>query len=146
MLASYGYTHTTGVDPKNQAIPNMNYPLGYKWTPDQRSSSNGVISLGNAAVHLARNAGYMIMAAGNNPNDGGIDQYSHVYRISLVDNPYTVTFANRNRYHGVTGSGGIPQMHLTKFKVEALKGESETEIRYVYNSYASSFVAISSRN
>ena len=145
MLASYGYTHTTGVDAKNQPIPNMNYPLGYKWTPDQRSSSNGVIGLGNGAVHLARNAGYMIMAAGNNPNDGGIDQYSHVYRISLVDNPYTITFANHNRYHGASGSGGIPQMHLARFNVEALKGESGTEIRYGYICNVSYFIAINSR-
>ena len=129
MLASYGYVHIAAVHPSNQAIPNMNYPLGYKWTPDQRSSSNGVISLGNGAVHLARNAGYMIMAAGKNPNDGGIDQYSHVYRISLADDPYTITFANHNRYHGANGWKGIPQMHLAKFKVEALKGESGTEIR-----------------
>ena len=136
MLASYGYVHTTGVSASNRAIPNMNYPMGYKWTPDQRESSNGVISLGSGAVHLARNAKYMIMAAGNNPSTGGIDQYSYIYRIFLGNNMYNITFANPNRYHGATGMGGVPQMHLAKFRVEALKGESGSENRYYMKSYA----------
>ena len=68
----------------------------------------------------------MIMAAGNNPATGGIDQYQYVYRISLKDNPYNISFANHNRYHG----GQPGRMHVQEFFVEALKGESGTYLRF----------------
>ena len=126
MLASYGYVHKADVDANNKAIPNMNNPFGHSWHPDRRSSSNGLINLPDGAVKIANNASYMIMAAGNNPASGGIDQYAYVYRISLRINPYKVTFLNHNRYNG----GQQGRMHVTKFVVEALKGESGTYVRF----------------
>ena len=126
MLASYGYVHTTGVNANNKAIPNMNNPFGYAWLPTKRSSSNGVINLPHGAVNLANTAHYMIMAAGNNPATGGINQYQYVYRIALKDNPYNISFANHNRYNG----GQPGRMHVQEFIVEALKGESGTYLRF----------------
>ena len=129
MLASYGYVHTFAadtVDQYNKAIPNMNNLFGYAWLPFQRSSSHGVISLPHGAVMMANNARYMIMAAGNNPATGGIDQYAYVYRIYLGNNPYNMTFANHNRYNG----GQPGRMHVVDFVVDALKGESGTYVRY----------------
>ena len=125
-LASYGYVHAIGLNASNKAIPNMNNPFGYNWHPDRRSSSNGLINLPDGAVKIANNANYMIMAAGNNPATGGIDQYAFVYSIFLQRNPYKVTFLNRNRYNG----GQQGRMHVTKFVVEALKGESGTYVRF----------------
>ena len=129
MLASYGYVHAAGQnrwDKNNKAIPNMNNPFGYTWLPTQRSSSHGVISLPHGAVMMANNARYMIMAAGNNPATGGINEYAYVYRIFLGNNPYSITFANHNRYNG--GQSG--RMHIVDFVVHALKGESGTYVRY----------------
>ena len=126
MLASYGYVHKFGVNANNKAIPNMNNPFGYNWHPNRRSSSNGLINLPHGAVKLANDARYMIMAAGNNPPTGGINQYSFVYRISLLKNPYKISFANHNRYNG----GQAGRMHVTSFAVEALKGESGRYTRY----------------
>ena len=129
MLASYGYVHTPSGDVSNKdnkAIPNMNNPFGYSWLPNRRSSSNGLINLPHGAVKIANNANYMIMATGNNPTTGGIDQYAFVYRIFLRRNPYIVTFLNHNRYNG----GQQGRMHVTKFVVEALKGESGTYVRF----------------
>jgi len=99
MLASYGYVHTTGTNSNNNAIPNMNSLFDFAWLPSQRTSSRGVISLPHGAVMMANNAGYMIMAAGNNSATGGINQYAYVYRIYLKNNPYKITFANHNRYN-----------------------------------------------
>lgn len=126
MLASYGYVYTLGENVNNKAIPNMNNPFGYSWHPNRRSSSNGLINLPDGAVKIASNASYMIMAAGNNPAKGGIDQYAFVYRIFLRKNPYKVTFLNHNRFNG----GQQGRMHVTKFVVEALKGESGTYVRF----------------
>ena len=129
MTLSYGYVHTPSGDVSNKdnkAIPNMNNPFGYSWLPNRRSSSNGLINLPHGAVKIANNANYMIMAAGNNPATGGIDQYAFVYRILLRRNPYIVTFLNHNRYNG----GQQGRMHVTKFVVEALKGESGTYVRF----------------
>ena len=129
MLASYGYVHTPNENVNNKdnkAIPNMNNPFGYSWLPNRRSSSNGVINLPHGAVKIANNANYMIMAAGNNPASGGIYQYAYVYRIFLSKNPYKVTFLNHNRFNG----GQQGRMHVTKFVVEALKGESGTYVRF----------------
>jgi len=125
MLASYGYVHTTGTNSNNNAIPNMNTLFDFAWLPSQRTSSRGVISLPHEAVMMANNAGYMIMAAGNNPATGGINQYAYVYRIYLKNNPFKITFANHNRYNG--GQPGL--MHIVDFVVEALKGESGTYVR-----------------
>ena len=126
MLASYGYVHTHGKNAKNKAIPNMNNPYGYAWLPTQRSSLNGLINLPHGAVKMANSARFMIMAAGNNPATGGIDEYAYVYRISLKDNPHKITFANHNRYNG----GQPGRMHVQDFVVEALKGESGLYVRY----------------
>ena len=129
MLASYGFVYSGGmsaVNLNNKAIPNMNNPNGYAWLPTQRSSSNGLINLPHGAVKMANNARSMIMAAGNNPATGGIDQYSYVYRINITDNPYTITFANHNRFNG----GQPGRMHVQDFIVEALKGESGTYVRH----------------
>ena len=128
MLASYSfiYTASSGANGKNKAIPNMNNHFGYNWFPNQRSSSNGLIKLPHGAIKMANNARYMIMAAGNNPATRGIDQYAYVYRISLKNKPYNLTFANHNRFHG----GQAGRMHITSFVVEALKGESEKYVRY----------------
>ena len=78
-LASHGYDHTTGLNAKNNAIPNMNNPFGYSWRPNRRSSSNGLINLPDGAVKIANNPSYLIMAAGNNPATVGIDQYAYIY-------------------------------------------------------------------
>ncbi len=132
-LASYGYVATTGYgvfDVRNKNIPNMNHPNGYTWNPDKRGNSQGVIALQHGAVNLARGAKYMIMAAGNNPMSGGINKYSHVYFIDISNNPYKITFANHNRYHGGTGTSTIPKMHIAEFTVKALKGETGSEKRY----------------
>ena len=126
MLASYGYVHTAGLNSNNKAIPNMNNPFGFAWLPTQRSSSHGVISLPHGAVKMANNARYMIMAAGNDPATGGINQYAYVYRIYLKNNPYDITFANHNRYNG----GQPGRMHIVDFVVEALKGESGTYVKH----------------
>jgi len=126
MLASYGYIHTTGTNSNNKAIPNMNSPFGFAWLPTQRTSSHGVINLPHGAVMMTNNAGYMIMAAGNNPATGGINQYAYVYRIYLKNNPYNITFANHNRYNG----GQPGRMHIVGFVVEALKGESGAYGKY----------------
>ena len=123
MLASYGYVHTSAqntADKYNKGIPNMNNPFGYAWLPNQRSTSNGLINLPHGAVQMANHASYMIMAAGNNPATGGINQYAYVYRIYLKNNPYNITFANHNRFYG----GQPGHMHIVGFVVEALKGES----------------------
>ena len=132
-LVSYGYAATTGYgiqDNRNKNIPNMNHPNGFNWNPSMRSNSNGLISLEHGAVNLARGARSMIMAAGNNPATGGIDGYSHVYLIDISQNPYTITFANHNRYHGGVGTSTIPKMHVVEFTVKALKGESGSAKRY----------------
>lgn len=130
-LASFGYLGSTSCSSNNRAIPNMNVPYGYNWMPLQRSSTHGVISLPHGAVYLARGAKYMIMAAGSNPDTGGIDNYDFVYRISISDNPYTVTFANHNYDFGARWyKYNVKQMHLTNFTVEGLKGESGTYVRY----------------
>ena len=126
MLASYGYVHKLGVNANNKAIPNMNNPFGYNWHPSRRSSSNGLINHPDGAVKLANDARCMIMAAGNNPPTGGINQYAFVYRISLLKNPYKITFANHNRYNG----GQAGRRHVTSFVIEALKGESGRYARY----------------
>ena len=126
MLASYGYVHTTGLHSNNKAIPNMNNPFGFVWLPTLRSSSHGLINLPHGAVKMANNARYMIMAAGNNPATGGINEYAYVYRIYLKNNPYNITLTNHNRYNG--GQSG--RMHIIGFAVEALKGESGTYVRY----------------
>ena len=107
----------------------MNHPMGYTWLPNSRSSSSGVISLKHGAVNLARGASTMIMAAGHNPDAGGIDQYSYVYMIDISNNPYTISFANHNRLHGATGGGGISLMHLAEFNVTALRGETGSHKR-----------------
>lgn len=75
---------------------------------------------------MGNNARYMIMAVGNNPATGGIDQHAYVYRISLENNPHNITFVNHNRYNG----GQMGRMHVREFVVEALKGESGTYLRY----------------
>ena len=126
MLASYGYVHVAGLNSNNKAIPNMNSPFGFAWLPTKRSSSHGVISLPHGAVMMANNARYMIMAAGNNPATGGINEYAYVYRIYIESNPYNITFANHNRYNG----GRPGDMHIVGFVVEALKGESGTYGKY----------------
>ena len=126
MLASYGYVYSTGFNANNKGIPNMNNPLGYNWLPNNRNSANGLINLPHGAVKMANNARYMIMAAGNNPTTGGINEYAYVYRISLKNKPYNITFANHNRDHG----GQPGRMHVANFMVEALKGESGTFSRY----------------
>ena len=108
MLATYGYVYTGGASNKstnNKPIPNMYNPFGYAWLPTKRSSLNGLVDLPHGAVNMANNARYMIMAAGNNPATGGIDQYQYVYRISLKDNPYNISFANHNRYHAWRTAG-----------------------------------------
>ena len=129
-LASYGYQYTTGCHGSNRNMPNMNIPYGFNWLPGQRSSSHGVINLPHGAVYLARSATQMIMAAGNNPNSGGIAQYGYIFRVNISSNPYEITFANHQRYYGAIGQNNIPQMHVTNFTVEALKGESGTATRY----------------
>ena len=132
-LASYGYvaTNTYGTSNNgNKNIPNMNHPNGYTWLPNKRDNSQGVIALQHGAVNLARGAKYMIMAAGNNPVSGGINKYSYVYFIDISNNPYNITFANHNRYHGAIGTSTIPKMHIVEFTVKALKGETGSEKRY----------------
>jgi len=126
MLASYGYIHKPGVNVQNKAIPNMNHPFGYNWHPNKRSSSNGLINFRHGAVKMANDARYMIMAAGNNPATGGISRYRYVYRISLMDNPYNITFANHNSYHG----GQAGRMHVTNFVVVGLRGHHGAYARY----------------
>ena len=132
-LASYGYVATTAYgaqDKRNKNIPNMNHPNGFNWHPTMRNNSNGLITLEHGAVNLARGARSMIMAAGNNPVSGGIDGYSHVYLIDISHNPYKITFANHNRYHGGVGTSTIPKMHVVGFTVKALKGDSGSAKRY----------------
>ena len=129
-LASYGYVASTSSNNENKNIPNMNHPNGYTWHPNKRDNSQGVIALQHGAVNLARGAKYMIMAAGNNPVSGGIDKYSYVYSIDISNNPYNITFANHNRYHGATGTSTISRMHIVEFTVKALKGETGSEKRY----------------
>ena len=132
-LASYGYVATTGYgvfDDRNKNIPNMNHPNGFTWNPNARNNSQGLIALEHGAVNLARSAKYMIMAGGGNPVSGGVDQYSFVYFIDISNNPYTITFANHNRYHGAIGTSTISKMHVVEFTVKALKGETGSEKRY----------------
>ena len=132
-LASYGYVATTAYstfDARNKDIPNMNHPNGFTWHPNERNNSQGVIALDHGAVNLARNAKFMIMAGGGNPVSGGISQYSYVFLIDISKNPYQITFANHNRYHGATGTSTIPKMHVVEFTVKALKGETGSEKRY----------------
>ena len=126
MLTSYGYVYASEFNANNKAIPNMNNPLGYNWSPTNRNSANGLINLPHGAVKMANNARYMIMAAGNNPATGGIDKYAYVYRISLKTKPYKITFTNHNPLNG----GQPGRMHVVNFIVEALKGESGTFSRY----------------
>ena len=68
----------------------MNNHFGYNWFPNQRSCSNGLINLPHGAIKMANNARYMVIAAGNNPATGGIDQYAYVYRISFKNKPYNL--------------------------------------------------------
>ena len=132
-LASYGYVATSAdssFDPRNKDIPNMNHPNGFTWHPNERNNSQGVIALDHGTVNLARNAKFMIMAGGGNPVSGGINQYSFVFFIDISNNPYQITFANHNRYHGATGTPNSPKMHVVEFTVKALKGETGSEKRY----------------
>jgi hypothetical protein len=108
----------------------MNNPMGYTWRPEKRARTSGLINLSQGAVMMARNATYMIMAAGNNPAKGGIDLYTYVYRIDLRQNSYKITFANHNRFNGAVGANGIPKMHVTDFIVEGLKGDVGEFERY----------------
>ncbi|XP_028400057.1 uncharacterized protein LOC114523360 [Dendronephthya gigantea] len=129
-LASYGYVAGNGYNDGNKNIPNMNHPNGYTWHPNQRSNDKGVVALQHGAVNLARGAKFMIMAAGNNPASGGINEYSYVFFIDISHNPYNITFANHNRRHGAVGTSTIPKMHVVEFTVKALKGETGSAKRY----------------
>lgn len=61
---------------------------------------------------------------------GGIDKYQYVYSIDISNNPYNITFANHNRFHGGVGTANIPRMHVVAFTVRALKGETGSAKRY----------------
>lgn len=130
MLASYGYVEIDGDDPRNKLMVNMNFPRGYLWLPQQRKSSHGLISLNHGAASLARSATYMIMAAGNNPNTGGINEYSHVYRINISNITRNITFDNHNSYYGASGSRNVPRMHLQAFTIFGLKGDLKNYTRF----------------
>jgi hypothetical protein len=72
----------------------------------------------------------MIMAAGNNPRTGGIDEYKYVYRINLYNITRKITFDNHNAYHGASGSRNIPRMHLQTFTIYGLKGDLKNYTRF----------------
>ena len=72
----------------------------------------------------------MIMAAGNNPNTGGINKYQYVYKINLCNITGEITFNNHNPYHGASGARNIPRMRLQAFAVHGLKGDVRNYTRF----------------
>ena len=70
------------------------------------------------------------MAAGNNPNTGGIDEYKYVYRINLCNITRKITFENHNAYYGAVGLNNISRMHLEAFTVYGLKGDLRNFTRF----------------
>ncbi|EGD72440.1 hypothetical protein PTSG_00460 [Salpingoeca rosetta] len=130
MLAAYGHIHSSSSHDRNRAIAPLNHPNGYNWSPGARANSNGVIALPFGAVYLARQAETMLMAAGNIPDSGGIDQYTHVYEISITHVRSHITFKNHNRDNGAVGVTGLAKMTPAQFTVTALRGDSGTRTRY----------------
>ncbi|XP_013409281.1 uncharacterized protein LOC106172899 [Lingula anatina] len=123
-LVSYGYMHSTGNDGNSRNLVNMNRQNGYNWDPISRANSHGLIPLQDGAIKIANNANYMLMAAGNNPTTGTIDEYSHAYKIDIRHKKYTITFENHSHYKLGT------HMHSQAYTVTAMKGESGTATRY----------------
>lgn len=70
------------------------------------------------------------MAAGNNPNTGGIDKYQYVYKINLCNITGEITFDNHNSYHGASGARKVPRMRLQAFAVHGLKGDLKNYTRF----------------
>eukprot|EP00043_Microstomoeca_roanoka_P001546 m.33401 g.33401 ORF g.33401 m.33401 type:complete len:627 (-) comp10878_c0_seq1:163-2043(-) len=130
MLAAYGHVAGTGTHNLNRAIPPMNHGNGYNWNPTARARSNGVISLPSGAVYLARQSTSMIMAAGNTPETGGLNGYSHVYEIDISHTAGAVTFKNHNRDLGAVGGGGHTMMVPAAYTVRGLRGDSGTAVRF----------------
>ncbi len=72
----------------------------------------------------------MIMAAGNNPHTGGVDEYKYVYKINLCNITHDITFDNHNAYYGASGSRNTSPMHLQAFTVYGLKGDLRNYTRF----------------
>merc|ERR1711964_832659 len=104
-LASYGFTEG-GSSSGNRVMVNMNYPNYPTFSPENRARAHGVISLEHGALHVARAATHMIMAASDSsgsPNTGGINGYGYVYKIDISNYLSELTFRNHNKYHGAHG-------------------------------------------
>lgn len=127
MLLAYGYVASTSDSASNYAIPNLNHDgSAWAYSAESRASTNGLVASPNSqksALLLAKNSTNVIMAAGNNPSSGGIDNYAYVYKIQ-IPNPTALTFNNHSYYYNssMTNSGAIT--------VTGLKGETGTWTRY----------------
>jgi hypothetical protein len=126
-LANVGYVASTGVSRSNKALNNMNRPGGYRWNPNNRASTSMLISLPSGGVNMAKASTHMMMAAGNNPNSGGINSYSHAYEISISHVTQYLNFQNGNRYHlGCTSAFGNARNQNIGFVVRGVKGDIGT--------------------
>jgi hypothetical protein len=129
MLLAYGYVGSTSTSGSNYGIPNLNHnSTQYSYTPTNRASNHGLISSPNgqqSALQLAKSSTTILMAAGNNPSTGGINEYSYVFRFPIPD-PSALTFENHVVQHS-------SNQNVATVTVTALKGDSGTYTRYTTN-------------
>jgi len=122
-LANVGFVGATDHHSSNRNLINMNRPNGYKWKPNARQNTHMLIDLPSGAVNMAQGSPSMIMAAGGNPNSGGLGEYPYVYEINLREHAKDLSFVNGNRYHGGCGQSGFQRQPLVNFKVTGKKGD-----------------------
>lgn len=124
-LANVGYVCSTGAADCNRGLINMNRPNGYNWDPQDRSSSHMLIDLSSGALNLAKASTQMMMAAGNNPSNGGLSPYSYHYEINMSEaSRRHLDFGNGNRFHRAcqaTANGA--RMAIVPFTVQGRKGD-----------------------
>ena len=146
-----GYGHITPQSGSTFNIPNLNYPGGYKWKPNDRSGTHGTIAFPKGAGNMANQATWMLIAMtvnGKKVNRGGLEDYDWVFKANIATSTPTCirTFENHNRFHGATGEcpnmvGGQPahskkKMTLSKYEVITVKspnGEKDGEKSIKYN-------------
>ena len=106
---------------------NLNRPNGYNWRPTSRRSTHMLINLPSGAVNMAKASTTMMMAAGNNPSSGGINNYAYAYEVSISHVTQFLHFKNGNKFHlGCRNEFGLPRNQNTNFVVRGVKGDIGT--------------------
>lgn len=151
MLLAYGFVGSTADSSSNWNIPNLNHDgTSWPYNPTSRAGGHGVLpgSTGQrTALLIAKTCSTFLMAAGGNPNTGGVNEYSFIYTFP-IPSPSVLTFNN----HALGNNGG---MNIATVTVTALKGQSGTYTRYTLDqslgatwgdSYPSGYGAIANSN